>query len=139
MEEFNFYSSENDGYRGGFGDYTDPVPPMPDTPLRTGPRAPKKKRGAAKVVALLLSCALVGGSAGREGAALQLGASLSAYIGRKLRLDEKDGRTVVMCGMAAAFSALFGTPLTAAVFAMEVVTVLTLVEKHLIVPVRDGL
>ena len=66
---------------------------------------------------------LVGGSAGREGAALQLGASLSAYIGRKLRLDEKDGRTVVMCGMAAAFSALFGTPLTAAVFAMEVVTV----------------
>ena len=66
---------------------------------------------------------LAGGSAGREGAALQLGASLSAYIGRLLRLDEKDGRIVVMCGMAAAFSALFGTPLTAAVFAMEVVTV----------------
>ena len=66
---------------------------------------------------------LVGGSAGREGAALQLGASLSAYAGQKLRLDEKDERIVVMCGMAAAFSALFGTPLTAAVFAMEVVTV----------------
>ena len=66
---------------------------------------------------------LVGGSAGREGAALQLGGSLSAYIGRKLRLDEKDERIVVMCGMAAAFSALFGTPLTAAIFAMEVVTV----------------
>jgi len=65
---------------------------------------------------------LVGGSAGREGAALQLGASLSAYAGRKLGLDELDGRIVVMCGMAAAFSALFGTPLTAAVFAMEVVT-----------------
>ncbi|RKI68776.1 PDZ domain-containing protein [bacterium 1xD42-67] len=64
MEEFNFYSSENDGYRGGFGDYTDPVPPMPDTPLRTGPRAPRKKRGAAKVVALVLACALAGGSAG---------------------------------------------------------------------------
>lgn len=66
---------------------------------------------------------LVGGSAGREGAALQLGGSLSAYIGKKLRLDEKDERIVVMCGMAAAFSALFGTPLTAALFAMEVVTV----------------
>ena len=66
---------------------------------------------------------LVGGSAGREGAALQLGASLSAYAGRKLGLDELDGRIVVMCGMAAAFSALFGTPLTACVFAMEVVTV----------------
>ena len=66
---------------------------------------------------------LVGGSAGREGAALQLGASLSAYVGRKLRLDQHDGRIVVMCGMAAAFSALFGTPLTAVLFAMEVVTV----------------
>ena len=66
---------------------------------------------------------LVGGSAGREGAALQLGASLSAYIGRLLHLDEKDERIVMMCGMAAAFSALFGTPLTAAIFAMEVVTV----------------
>ncbi|MCI9311014.1 MAG: chloride channel protein [Lawsonibacter sp.] len=66
---------------------------------------------------------LAGGSAGREGAALQLGASLSAYLGRLLRLDEKDKRIVMMCGMAAAFSALFGTPITAAVFAMEVVTV----------------
>ena len=66
---------------------------------------------------------LVGGSAGREGAALQLGGSLSAYLGKKLRLDEMDERIIVMCGMAAAFSALFGTPLTAALFAMEVVTV----------------
>ena len=66
---------------------------------------------------------LAGGSAGREGAALQLGASLSAYIGRLLHLDEKDKRIVMMCGMAAAFSALFGTPITAAIFAMEVVTV----------------
>lgn len=66
---------------------------------------------------------LVGGSAGREGAALQLGGSLAAYIGKKLRLDEKDERVIVMCGMAAAFSALFGTPITAALFAMEVVTV----------------
>jgi len=66
---------------------------------------------------------LLGGSAGREGAALQLGASLSAYVGRLLRLDEKDERIVVMCGMSAAFSALFGTPITASVFAMEVVSV----------------
>ena len=66
---------------------------------------------------------LAGGSAGGEGAALQLGGSLSAYIGRLLRLDEKDERIVVMCGMAAAFSALFGTPITAAIFAMEVISV----------------
>ena len=66
---------------------------------------------------------MAGGSAGREGAALQLGGSTAAFIGRKIRLDGKDHRVMVMCGMAAAFSALFGTPLTAAVFAMEVVSV----------------
>lgn len=66
---------------------------------------------------------LVGGSAGREGAALQLGGSLAAWVGREIRLDEKDRRVMVMCGMSAAFSALFGTPLTAAIFAMEVVSV----------------
>lgn len=66
---------------------------------------------------------LVGGSAGREGAALQLGASISSKIGHKLGLDPEEGRIVTVCGMAAAFSALFGTPLTAAVFALEVVHV----------------
>lgn len=41
---------------------------------------------------------LVGGSAGREGAALQLGGSLAAFVGRQIRLDQKDGRVMVMCG-----------------------------------------
>ena len=66
---------------------------------------------------------LVGGSSGREGAILQIGGSISAYIGRLVRLDEKDNRVITMCGMSAAFAALFGTPLTAAFFAMEVVSV----------------
>ncbi|MBE6955875.1 MAG: chloride channel protein [Ruminococcaceae bacterium] len=66
---------------------------------------------------------LVGGSAGREGAALQLGGSLAGKAGQLLRLDEKDRRILIMCGMSAAFSGLFGTPLTAAVFALEVVSV----------------
>lgn len=66
---------------------------------------------------------LAGGSSGREGAILQIGGSISAFIGRLMRLDEKDSRVITMCGMSAAFSALFGTPLTAALFAMEVVSV----------------
>lgn len=66
---------------------------------------------------------LAGGSAGREGAALQLGGSMAARAGRLLKLDDRDERIMVMCGMAAAFSALFGTPITAGVFAMEVVSV----------------
>lgn len=63
---------------------------------------------------------LTGGSAGREGAALQLGGCISGSLGRVLRLDAKDERIITMCGMSAGFSALFGTPLAAAVFAMEV-------------------
>ena len=66
---------------------------------------------------------LCGGSAGREGAALQLGGSLAAGLGRLLRLKEKDGRMVILCGMSAAFAAVFGTPLTAAIFALEVASV----------------
>ena len=66
---------------------------------------------------------LCGGSSGREGAALQIGGSISSKIGRLFRFDEKDERIMTMCGMSAAFAALFGTPLTAAIFAMEVVSV----------------
>lgn len=66
---------------------------------------------------------LLGGSAGREGAALQMGASLGEQAGRILHMDDKDMRLITMCGMSAAFSALFGTPITAAVFSMEVVSV----------------
>ena len=66
---------------------------------------------------------LCGGSAGRMGAALQMGGSISGALGQWARMDEKDCHIMTMCGMAAGFSALFGTPLTAAVFAMEVISV----------------
>lgn len=63
---------------------------------------------------------LVGGSAGREGAALQIGGSLGAVMGRFLKMNDTDRRVLVMCGMSAVFSAGFGTPLAAAIFAMEI-------------------
>lgn len=66
---------------------------------------------------------LFGGSAGREGAALQLGGSISSTLAKLLHRREKDPTATVMCGMSAAFSALFGTPLAATIFAMEVVNV----------------
>ena len=66
---------------------------------------------------------LAGGSAGREGAALQMGGSIGYGTGKLLRLDDRDLRTATMAGMAAFFSALFGTPLAAAVFSMGVVSV----------------
>lgn len=66
---------------------------------------------------------LFGGSAGREGAALQIGGSLGCYIGRLVHLDAKDMRIATLCGMSAVFAALFGTPLTATIFALEVISV----------------
>lgn len=66
---------------------------------------------------------LFGGSAGREGAALQIGGSIGNKLGMLFRFDDKDRHIMTMCGMSAAFSALFGTPMTAAIFSMEVVSV----------------
>ncbi|MBE6837712.1 MAG: chloride channel protein [Ruminococcus sp.] len=66
---------------------------------------------------------LFGGSAGREGAALQLGGGIGFQVGRLFRLDDSDKGTIVICGMAGLFSALFGTPITAVLFAMEVISV----------------
>lgn len=66
---------------------------------------------------------LAGGSAGREGAALQMGGTIGYSVGRRLHLDDRDMRTVTMVGMAAFFSALFGTPLAATIFAMAVISV----------------
>ena len=66
---------------------------------------------------------LCGGSAGREGAALQLGGSIGHALSRLFRFTEKDRHIMIMCGMSAAFSSLFGTPMAAAVFSLEVVSV----------------
>ena len=66
---------------------------------------------------------LLGGSAGREGAAVQLGGCIGYRIGRALRLDTKDSHVIVMCGISAVFSAVFSTPIAAAIFAMEVISV----------------
>ena len=66
---------------------------------------------------------LVGGSAGREGAALQIGGGIGHSAGKLLRMGEKDLPLATLCGMAGVFSALFGTPLTATVFALEVISV----------------
>ncbi|MCR5826116.1 MAG: chloride channel protein [Oscillospiraceae bacterium] len=66
---------------------------------------------------------LGGGSVGREGAALQMGGAIGYQSGRLLHLDDSDLRTMTTIGMAAFFSALFGTPMAAAVFALEITTV----------------
>ena len=66
---------------------------------------------------------LCGGSAGREGAALQMGGTIGQYLGRHFQLDDRDLRVATLAGMAAFFSALFGTPLAATVFAIMVISI----------------
>lgn len=66
---------------------------------------------------------LFGGSAGREGAALQLGGGIGQGLERLLRVKNTRSTLMTMCGMAALFSALFGTPMTAAFFVLEVMDV----------------
>lgn len=66
---------------------------------------------------------LFGGSAGREGAAIQLGGCLANKLGQIFKLNENDRHIIIMCGMSAGFSALFGTPMAAAIFSLEVISV----------------
>ena len=75
---------------------------------------------------------LFGGSAGREGAALQLGGSVASFLGKVLKLQEKDRTVLVMSGMSAVFAGLFGTPLTATIFCMEFESVGTLLTPALL-------
>ncbi len=74
------------------------------------------------VMATVLTHAF-GGSSGREGAALQFGGSLGNFAARKLKFDASSTEIMVMAGMSAAFSALFGTPLAATILPMEFVSV----------------
>ncbi|CAL1518279.1 voltage-gated chloride channel family protein [Chitinophaga sp. MM2321] len=66
---------------------------------------------------------LFGGSAGREGTAVQIGGSVAGWLGKKMGLTPKDLRILLMTGIAAGFGAVFGTPLTGAVFALEVLAI----------------
>ncbi len=70
-----------------------------------------------------LATHLCGGSAGREGTAVQMGGSIAGWLGRLGKLHADAIRLLLMGGVAAGFGAVFGTPIAGAVFAMEVLTV----------------
>lgn len=66
---------------------------------------------------------LFGGSAGREGTAVQMGGSIASKIGQILHMKESDMRILLMCGVAGGFGSVFGTPLTGAIFALEILAI----------------
>lgn len=87
----------------------------------------KDKTMPGQVTPLILISTVIthffGGSSGREGAALQFGASVGDVFARRFHLNESDEKLVILASMSAAFSALFGTPMAAAIFPMEVISV----------------
>ncbi|SJZ53994.1 H+/Cl-antiporter ClcA [Cetobacterium ceti] len=66
---------------------------------------------------------LFGGSAGREGTAVQMGAAIADKVGNKLGLNKKNRRLILMAGISAGFGAVFGIPLAGAIFAIEVIQI----------------
>ena len=75
---------------------------------------------------------LFGGSAGREGAALQLGGSVASLLAKGAHLRESNRKILVTAGMSAVFAGLFGTPLTATLFCMEFESVGTIFSPALL-------
>ena len=75
---------------------------------------------------------LFGGSAGREGAALQLGGSAASFLAKHFKLKETNRKILVTAGMSAVFAGLFGTPLTATLFCMEFESVGTMFSPALL-------
>jgi H+/Cl- antiporter ClcA len=63
---------------------------------------------------------LFGGSAGREGTAVQIGGSIAQFFARRFKMSPEEVRILLMTGIAAGFGAVFGTPITGAIFALEV-------------------
>ena len=82
-----------------------------------------EKMGFKNTICIFISSVithLLGGSSGREGAALQIGGSMGSQFGQILKLDDDDRKIITMCGMSACFAAIFGTPVTATVFSAEI-------------------
>lgn len=75
---------------------------------------------------------LFGGSAGREGTAIQMGGSIASALTRWLGLSERDKRTLLMTGVAAGFGSVFGTPFAGAIFAIEVLAIGKISHESLI-------
>ena len=75
---------------------------------------------APMVLASTLITHLFGGSAGREGTAVQMGGAIADQFTRILKLDDSDRKTLIILGISAGFASVFGTPLAGAIFALEV-------------------
>jgi len=86
----------------------------------SSPKKPIPLRTAPLVLLGTLLTHLVGGSAGREGTAVQMSGAFADYFSRWLKFDQADRQLLLLCGISGGFAAVFGTPWAGAVFALEV-------------------
>jgi H+/Cl- antiporter ClcA len=85
------------------------------------PTSPLPATMGPSIIGTTLLSHLGGASVGREGTALQMGGAIADQGSRWIDLNESERRTLILCGVSAGFAAVFGTPLAAAVFALEFV------------------
>jgi len=95
----------------------------PEIPLRMAPMV---------LVGTVLTH-VFGGSAGREGTAVQIGASLSDWVSHRLRVSKATRRQLLAAGVAGGFGSVFGTPIAGAVFGLEFI-VIGRIEYDALVP-----
>ncbi len=97
----------------------------------------KEENVPLRMVPLALSGTLIthlfGGSAGREGTAVQMGGAIAEFIGKIFKLDKLDRKIIIICGISAGFSSVFGTPLAGTIFGLEVLS-LGLIRHDALVP-----
>lgn len=80
-------------------------------------------RMAPLILVTTVATHLFGGSAGREGTAVQMGGTLGQLAVGPLRMTVGDRRLLIMAGIAGGFGSVFGTPLAGAIFALEVLAI----------------
>lgn len=80
-----------------------------------------------------LTTHLFGGSAGREGTAVQMGGAASEFVGKIFKLNKHDRKIIIICGISAGFSSVFGTPLAGTIFGLEVLS-LGMIRHEALIP-----